>query len=160
MYPQDTALAFRFLGYGDEQWTLYATGSGVSVDQWFHVDPQPTEQDVIDALASQAYADWLDEHGGDALKTLRRQAKEALDAQNRENALLRAALKELVIYTRDAHANLNALLDGIAGAASLADVKTAAAAISQAPAPANDATLFAGARDAIKARIDAGEGDS
>lgn len=88
-------------------------------------------------------------------------AKAFLDAQqDRQAALLRAAVKELAVYTRDAHRNLNRLLGGIAAANNLADVKTAAAAITQSPAPANDATLFAGARAAIKARLDAGEADT
>lgn len=96
-----------------------------------------------------------------AIVAVQAEAKAFLDAQqDRQAALLRAAVKELAVYTRDAHRNLNTLLGGIAAANNLADVKTAAAAITQSPAPANDATLFAGARAAIKARLDAGDGDA
>ena len=58
---------------------------------------QPTEQEIIDAgndlttVNGQVFSEWLAEHGGDPILTLRREAQEALDAQNsRIEALIRA----------------------------------------------------------------------
>ena len=126
----------------------------------------PTQQEIDDALADltivngQTFSQWRAEHGGDPVLTLQRKAKELLDAEQAEAALTRAALKELVVYARDAHRNLNTLLDGIAAAGNLNDVKTTAAGITQASAPADEGVLFQGARDAVKARLDAGEVNS
>lgn len=162
MYPPNTAAALIYLGYSaDQDFSCFASSPGGAVTvEWSHVDTQPTEQAIIDTLASSEFATWLAENGGDPVLTLRRRAREALDAQTDTNQLIRAALIETLLYVRDAHRNLNALIDGIGVASNLAQVKTAAAAIGKVPAPADDAAFLAGARAAIKDRIDAGEADN
>jgi hypothetical protein len=61
---------------------------------WFHTDPQPTEQQINDTLASQAFLDWEAENGGDPTLTARKKIREALDTPT--GKVLRALILELI----------------------------------------------------------------
>ena len=77
MYAPKTPTALVYLGYSSPE-DFYFSKQGVAFAlQWFHTDPQPTEQQITDTLATQAFLDWEAEHGGDPTLTARRIAKEA-----------------------------------------------------------------------------------
>jgi hypothetical protein len=82
-YPDNTSQVLRFLGYvpfsqeaNSGDFFVESVLGAVSLS-WLHTDPQPTEQQITDTLASQAFLDWEAEHGGDPTLTARRIAKEA-----------------------------------------------------------------------------------
>lgn len=158
--PRKTATVLIALGYDSlEDFTATASQGVISL-QWNHTDPQPTEQ-VINDYASdttplpsgQLFSEWLAENGGDPLLTLRRKAKEALDSQAAEqNALLRAVVLELLDYANADRANLNTLLTWLGGQTTLTNRGQLSAMGSVEATPAQ-------AKDAIKARLAAGEAD-
>ena len=152
--PVNTSNILDYLGFTVDVDYSASSVDGVVALAWLSQAAQPTEQEIIDAGASQEFSDWRAEHGGDAALTLRRQAREAIDESRAESAALRAAIIELINYTVTTASNLNALLDGIDAAISLAQIKAAAALINNQPTP-----TLAQAMNAIKARIAAGEAD-
>lgn len=143
MYPANTTLVLRAMGYTpgaiDENDFIAANVNGEVSIEWNHTDPQPTEQQINDYAADvtplpsgQLFSEWQTEHGGNALATLRRQAKEALDGQDRDHQALIRALALVV----------------------LDEINTLRAQHALAPRTANQL------RNAIKARITAGDADA
>ena len=102
MYPRNSGPALASMGYGpfkDFRATEIPGGEDI---QWLHTDPQPTEQDVIDHLASQAFADWIQENDrvlGDPVLVQRREADEFLDSMKGQpiRAVMEAMLDEINI---------------------------------------------------------------
>ena len=127
----------------------------VMIDRWDLDLPQPSEQEIIDAEASQAYIDWRAENGGDPVKTLRRQAQEALSESKAESALLRAALLTIVDEFNNHADKTNAILDAIDGASSLATLKSSIGAISNLPQRTG-----AQLRTAAENKLTSGDADS
>lgn len=127
---------------------------------FLNADATVTLAQIEAAQDSPEFATWLAEHGGDPLATLRRGARELVDSTDTQEVRSRASDIEILLYARDVCASLRQLLAGIAAASNLGDVKTAAAAITPPPAPANNAAFLAGARAAVKARIENGEADT
>ena len=74
-----TPLALTYLGYIDDVDFRFNLSSGAYSLEWFHTDPQPTEQEIIDTAASQAFLDWEAENGGDPTLTTRKQIRDAVD---------------------------------------------------------------------------------
>ena len=79
-----TPLALRFLGYDslrDFRFSQHKDGT-YSID-WFHTDPQPTEQQINDTLVDPAFTTWQEENGGDPVKTARKRIKEEFQSDKR-----------------------------------------------------------------------------
>ena len=101
--PTNTATILQFLNPAaipNKQYVVYISDGNVVIGSWDESaigSPQPTDQEITDAGNSQAFIDWYAEHGGDAIATLRRRAKEALDAQNAETEALIRALAFVVL---------------------------------------------------------------
>ena len=60
--PNNTAKILRYLFPDAEAdaWALIdRTGIGIEFTEWNHTEPQPTEQEIIDAGNSTAFSDWL-----------------------------------------------------------------------------------------------------
>lgn len=136
-------------------------GNTGQISGWKHGAAQPTEQQIADAEADrttvngQVFSQWLAEHGGNAAATLRREAREALSAARAESALHRAALLVIVDEFNRHTEKFTALRNAIANANSLAEVKTAAAAID--PIPVRTGQDL---RNAAEGKINAGAADS
>lgn len=109
MYPINSAEILRALGYipgahdGESDFVL-RNALGVITLTWNHADPQPTEQQINDYASDttplpsgQLFSQWQAEHGGDAVQTLRRKAKEALDDQAAEQFALSRAIALVVL---------------------------------------------------------------
>ena len=79
MYSIKTATALVFLGYDPEADFTVEYADGVVSLVWNHTDPQPTEQEINDTEASQAFLDWEAENGGDPTLTTRKQIRDAVD---------------------------------------------------------------------------------
>ena len=78
-YDKKTGKVLSFLGYTSDDYSLENNKTdGLTLSAWNHADPQPTEQEITDTAASQAFLDWEAENGGDPTKTARRIAKEAV----------------------------------------------------------------------------------
>jgi hypothetical protein len=94
MYPPNTGVVLTFLGY--EGVVDFNVRSKTGELEWYHADPQPTEQEIIDAgndlttVNGQVFSEWYAENGGDATLTLRRKAADALDKISDNEALIRA----------------------------------------------------------------------
>ena len=79
------------------------TGTEMLITNWNDPTPQPTDQEIIDAgndlttVNSQLFSEWYAENGGDPIATLRRKAREALDKQNAETEALIRALAFVVM---------------------------------------------------------------
>ena len=92
-YPNDTAAALLSIGYNYDDFLVEKSSAGTFIREWHHADPQPTEQQITDTIASQAFIDWQAEHGGDPVLTRRRVAKDILLTDSPEMMVLRAFLK-------------------------------------------------------------------
>jgi len=161
-----TGLALQFLyPAGDPlvDWVVKDDGGGPVITYWntAGLGTQPTSQAIAAALADnttvggQVYSEWLAEHGGDAALTLRRIASEAVDTSDPAYVFTRA-LALVVLDELNVHAaRITAILDAIDGASSLADVKTAIAAINDIPQ-----RTIAQLKTAMKAQIAAGSADN
>lgn len=98
MIPANTAKILEFLGFKlDQDFEVGWTGTETIICKWYSVITQPTDQEINDAsndlttINGQVFSAWYAEHGGNAVSTLRREAKEALDNQTADtNALIRA----------------------------------------------------------------------
>ena len=136
-YSAATGQAWTFLGYIPLTDFSITNDNGTVLVEWLHGDPQPTEQATLDALNDlttvngQTFSQWLAEHGDDANLTRRRIAKEALDGLSGNEALIRA----LALTIMD---ELNILR------------------AEHALAPRTGTQL----RNAIKAKLDAGDADT
>lgn len=92
-YRADTAGVLMSLGYDPVlDFRVDVAGGGVITLQWLHGDPQPTEAEVDAQAGTQVYIDWVAEHGGDATKTRRKRAGDAVDGRAQSDIVLRAAL--------------------------------------------------------------------
>ena len=158
--PTNTAPVLTAIGYRPLVDFLCTSGETVTL-QWLHVDPQPTEQQINDWAtdaaplpSGQLFSVWLAEHGGDALLTLRRLAKEALDEQEAgDHALIRAVVVELLDYCNTQRQQHNALLTWLGAQGTLAN-RGQLTAMQLAEATPTQA------RTSIKSRIDAGNADT
>lgn len=124
-------------------------------EMWNHADAQPTPEQLASWAAEPAFATWLSEHGGDALLTLRREAKEMLDAQADRHAALMRALAMTTL------SEVNILRDWItqfkaatAAATTLANLQTRVAALPAVPTRTSQQL-----RDAIKKQVTDGNVD-
>ena len=114
-------LRFLFPNSGEFAWEVTdITGVGLTITNWNDAQAggsQPTDQEIIDAgndlttVNGQVFSEWYAEHGGDPILTLRREAQEALDAQNsRIEALIRAlalvTMDEINVIRADSAINL------------------------------------------------------
>ena len=153
--PVNTAVVLQYLGYTlQRDFLVAADGATTAIIEWNHIDTQPTDQTIIDAAASQAFADWQAEHGGNSTLTVRRGAIDALSAIRAESALMRAALL-VVVDEFNRHTDKFELLRlALADATSLAQAKAFAAAITALPQRTGQDL-----RDAATASIDAGAAD-
>lgn len=151
-----TPEVLAYLGYSKRAGDFYTESrpSGLTL-VWLHTDPEPSEQTINDTALGAPFLTWLAEHGGDVVLTRHRRAREAFASNEAANVAQLAALMEISTYAITTANKFNALLDAIANASSLAGLKTAAGAISSQPIP-----TWQQVRDAIIARIDAGDGDS
>ena len=151
--PTDTAVVLEYLGYSPLVDFVASSTGGVVGLEWL-IPPPVTEQQIIDAAASQAFIDWQAEHGGNSTLTVRRGAIDALSAIRAESALMRAALL-VVVDEFNRHTDKFELLRlALADATSLAQAKAFAAAITALPQRTGQDL-----RDAATASIDAGAAD-
>lgn len=137
-----------------DDYVLAADDAGaVRIARWnaTKLGPQPTAQQLADAEASPAYADWLAEYGGDAVRTARRLARELYDAADHLGRIQRA----MAVLTVD---ELNALRSwvtdfkaAVAAATTLADLKARVALL-----PSLPPRTYAQARAAVRAAVDGG----
>ena len=159
-YPVNTHDILIASGYEHFRDFIFCPGGSAPL-QWLHADPQPTEQQInewaTDAAplpSGQLFSVWLAEHGGDALLTLRRLAKEALDEQEAgDHALIRAVVIELLDYCNAQRQQHNALLTWLGAQGTLAN-RGQLTAMQLAEATPTQA------RTSIKSRIDAGNADT
>lgn len=154
-----TGTVLNYLGF--EQFIDFELSkSGVSPAavftlNWLSATPQPTEAEITAAEASADYLSWRDENGGDAVKTLRKEAELELSALKREAAALRAFML-LVVDELNSHSDTtNAVLSAAAAATSLASFKSGMAAISALPTRTG-----AQLRTAVINKIRAGNADN
>lgn len=160
--PKNTADVLIAAGYQVLRDFVCVEQSGETRLEWSHTDPQPTEQQINDWANSttqlpsgQTFAQWLAINGGDVLLTLHSQAKQFFAAQKYESAVIRAFML-LVLDELNAHSTkLNSVLTAIDNAASLAQLKTAVAAITDLPVRTAQQL-----RTAIQNKIDAGDADT
>jgi hypothetical protein len=115
--PVSTILEF-LLGYLPEAIIIHSPyNNEIIIQNWNDPSPQPTDQEIINAgndlttVNGQVFSEWYAEHGGDPILTLRREAQEALDAQNsRIEALIRAlalvTMDEINVIRADSAINL------------------------------------------------------
>ena len=162
-YNIDVAAVLMMDGY-DPLTDFSATdnGDGTVSLVWNHADPQPTEQEIAAKVTSQPFLDYFAENiGGDPVRSdparmKRKSAKDKLDdAEDRTSVVLRAVTLLLMEENNAQRAAINAILDAVDGAASLAALKTSVAAIQDLP-ERNAGQL----RTAIKNKISAGDADS
>ena len=117
---------------------------------------EPAETEVDETPQTSGYQAWYAEHGGDALLTARRLAKEALDRQAAEyEALLRALALVTLYETNLLREWITAFKAATAAATNLANLQTRVAATPNAPERTAQQL-----RAAIMAKIDAGDADS
>ncbi len=102
----DVSLVLQYKGYvagpfaGQGDFVASLVDGAATIAHWSHADPQPTSEQIDQWAEEPGYATWLAEHGGDATATLRRQAREALDAQSQHLIEVdKAVLVELLLYT-------------------------------------------------------------
>ena len=89
--PGNTSVILQSLGYVPVvDFVCRKNTAGTVFLTWLHADPEPSEAAILAQGASQAFADWQAENGGDAALTLRKRAREALDASDQNGALIRA----------------------------------------------------------------------
>lgn len=158
--PQNVATVLIALGYDALQDFQASAEEQSIIVRWAHADPQPTEQQLNDYASDaaplpsgQLFSQWVAEHGGDALQTLRRKAKEALASQEKEqNAMVRAVVLELLNYANAERNKFNLLLQWLGTQTTLANrgQLTALELIEATPQQA---------KQAISDRITAGEAD-
>ena len=89
-----TSKVFQYLGIDSLDFSISFKDGGYVLDRYDSPIPQPTEQEIIDTAASQAFLDWEAENGGDPTLTARRIVKEALD--DPAGKLLVALVKVLI----------------------------------------------------------------
>ena len=94
MLPENINAILEFTTSETDQWSLSSRKGIITIDAWSSATPQPTEQEILDTAASQAFLDWEAENGGDSTLTARKQVKEALDTP--AGKLLEAFILELL----------------------------------------------------------------
>lgn len=150
-----TPYVLTFIGFNTpDDFVVTKSKLGLSIE-WYTASPQPTEAEIDAAEISQAFIDWSAEHGGDPVKTLRRQAKEALSENKAESALLRSALLAIVDELNRHSDKTNAILDAIDGASNLSGLKTAIGTINNLPQRTG-----AQLRTAAETKLAAGDADT
>jgi hypothetical protein len=138
-------------------YALSDVGQGPYISSWntATLGAQPTEAYLASVEASQAYFDWLAEHGGDVARTARRLAQEALDRSGVElEVLIRAVVIELLghINTQLAQKH-NDLLVWLGTQTALVNRNQLTNFQATQPTPAQ-------ARTAIKNRVSTGQADN
>ena len=101
MLPNNTGTILTALGYEPlTDFECAKVAGEVVINTWSHVDTQPTEQQITDwgtdaaALPSgQLFSAWQAEHGGDAIATAKRIAKELQDSDEQTARIIRAVVK-------------------------------------------------------------------
>lgn len=147
MLPQDTAQRLITLGYVLDIDFDTSFANGEVVLQWFSQQPRPTD-DEINAV-TQLQIDTA------KLVRLRNQSKAFFASQQHESAVIRAFML-LVLDELNAHTTkTNAILTAIDNASSLAQLKTAVAAITDLPTRTAQQL-----RTAIETKINAGDADT
>ena len=168
MLPTNTTTILMFLLPGTEPEKHYSVGkTNTTINIEFYDEtavgqPQPTEQEIIDAgndlttVNGQVFSAWYAENGGDPVLTFRRQAKEALDAQeSRIEGLLRA-MALVILDELNAHAaKMKQITDTADDGGNIASWKSAIQAITDHPT-----RTAAQIRTAIKNKLDAGDADT
>lgn len=100
--PLNTGTVLEFLGYSPLSDYETAISSGVVALIWLSAQPQPTEQQIIDAgndlttINGQTFSQWYAENGGDAVATAKKLAKDLQDSDAAQNRALRAVVKLMV----------------------------------------------------------------
>ena len=146
---------YLYLGFNEKDFAITKKGTGGSAIftlDWYSISPQPTEQEIATAEASQAYLNWYAESGGDPVKTLRKKTSDSLSQDS--GALLRSVILTLVDEFNRHSGRTNAILTAVSNATSLATLKTEVALIN--PIPARTGAQL---RAAAIAKIDAGDAD-
>lgn len=141
MLPANTASILQFLGFADSvDFSVGADSDGVvSIEVWSSVQPQPTEQEIIDAgndltlVNGQTFSTWLAEHGGDTDLTRRRLAKELIDKVNANEQVIRALAIAVNARTNQIALRVNQILDAIDSANNLAQMQSNIGAIADLP---------------------------
>ena len=93
-YPENTGTILRYLGNDMQLVDVEDVGGVFSIVRWDSPLPQPTEQEVTDTAASQAFLDWEAENGGDPTLTARKQIR---DAVNTDTGKVLVALVQVLI---------------------------------------------------------------
>ena len=155
MYSTSTPSILMYLGYATLSDFVASLSEGVLTLEWFHLDPQPTEQEIATAEASQAYIDWYAENGGDPVKTLRKQAETNLSESDRSNVLLRSVILTMVDEFNRHSDRTNAILTAIGNANNLGSLQAEVALINAIPARTG-----AQLRTAAINKINTGDADS
>ena len=155
MYSINTGQVMVYLGFVPFLDFNVESDNGVISVEWLSLSPQPTEQEIATAEASQAYLDWYAENGGDPVKTLRKQAETNLSEGDRSNVLLRSVILTMVDEFNRHSDRTNALLTAIGSATSLTSLQTEAALIDAIPARTG-----AQLRTAAITKINTGDADN
>ena len=125
-------------------------------EYWSHAtDAQPTLEQIDAWAAEPAFQTWLAEHGGDALLTLRREAKELLDATHHQAALTRALALTTLSEVNNLRQWITSFKAAAAAATNLANLQTRIAALPN--VPDRTATQL---RTAIKQQLSDGAADT
>jgi hypothetical protein len=125
------------------------------IEYWSHpTDPQPTQQQLDAWAAEPAFQTWLAEHGGNSALTLRREAREMLDAINREAAILRALALTTLSEINLLRQWVTDFKAATAAATNLANLQTRVAALPNVPQRTAQQL-----REAIKQQVTDGSAD-
>ena len=154
----NTGRVLLYLGHGADDFSIEKRGIGeaaVFTLRWYSISPQPTEQEIATAEASQSYIDWYAENGGDPVKTLRKQAEDTLSERDRSNLLLRSVILTMVDEFNRHSDRTNAILTAIGSATSLTSLQTEVALIDAIPARTG-----AQLRTAAITKINTGDADN
>jgi hypothetical protein len=135
-YHPETASVILALNYEIRDFEFHSDGLLV----WNHADPQPTEQVVNDYATDTTplpsggtFSQWVATHGGDAIATAKRIARELQDADDAQNRAARAMVKIVVDEVNALRQWIADYKTQVAAAANLADLKTRVAAMPNLP---------------------------
>ena len=106
-----TPLAIRFLtglstGGSNPDFVCLGKNGTVTIEEWNSIVPQPTEQEINDALAdltvvnSQTFSQWYAERGGDPVATEQRIAREQIDADDKLGRIVVAVVQGILDEVR------------------------------------------------------------
>ena len=138
--PTNTGGVLFASGYEPPDVVVSIDAAGTVSMEWNHADPQPTEQQITDwstdaaALPSgQLFSAWLAEHGGDAIATAKRIAKELQDSDAETARIIRAVVKLTVDEINSLRQWITDFKVEVAAANSLASLKTGVAGLPNVP---------------------------